>query len=155
MNSIRKFILKTLLGKGKNVAELKVEISNITSIVINEIKEIEIPESSIIFLSQLMLNQGNLPPEAFKTWSDSTSNSLIPKSAKKTDEFLYDRRWDIALLNKKDHMDLRKHMGYSSEVCTSLIEDKVTSAIEKAEALAMRESMLNALLIRSSDETVH
>lgn len=155
MNYLKKFFLKFLLGKRKSVIQLKMEISDITSEIAKDIEISNIPENNIVFLSQLILNQENVSTEHFKKWSDTVSNALIPKSAKKTDDFLYERRWDIALLTKDDHNSLREYIGYSSDVCTAMIEEKVSSAMEKAEIIAMQESVLNALLMNQTDGTIH
>ena len=155
MNYLKMFFVKFLLGKRKSVVELKMEISDITSEIAKDIEVSEIAETNIMFLSQLILNQEDLSTEHFKRWSETVSHALIPKSAKKTDEFLYRRRWDIALLNKDDHNSLRQYMGYSSEVCSAMIEDKVSSAMERAEMIAMQESIINALLVNQTDGTIH
>ena len=155
MKGFKLFIVKTFLGRKKSLAELKSEVSEITSAMLKEIRDKEINETSIVFLSQLILNQDDHSAEVFKVWADKVSNDLVPASSKKTDEFLYERRWDIAALSKDDHTSLRQYISYSGEVCANIIEDKVADAITKAESILAQESILQAILSAPIDDTMN
>lgn len=155
MNRIRLFLAKMLIGRTRDLFNLKIEVSKISSKIIDDIEKINISDKDINNLVDLMLMHDGGSTESFKNWSTLVSESLVPESSEEIDHFLYRRRWDIALLSKKDHASLRQFITYSGELCTSCIEYKVTEAINEAEAIANKNSLMLSYLHSLQDDTEH
>lgn len=150
------YLLKTFFGRNrKSLAQLKLEISVITSSIIRDIESLRVSQEYVEILSELMLDQDKQSSKAFKDWSENVGNALVPVSSQLTESFLFDRRWDIAFLSKEEHCSLRDYLSYSGELCTTVIDSKITEAVERAESIAKQESMLLAMMEDYSDDTVH
>jgi hypothetical protein len=155
MNRIRLFLARMLIGKTKDMFSLKVEVSKISNKIIEDIEASNISDEEINHLVDLMLTHNGGSTEKFKKWSNLVSENLVPESSEEISNFLYRRKWDIAFLSRKEHSSLKQFIDYSGELCTSVIEHKVSEAIDEAEAIANKNNLMLSYLNNLQDDTEH
>jgi hypothetical protein len=130
---LKEILLSFLVGRKYALPELKLVFSEVMNHMTNEINTSEIAEKDIDDVITILSQPDLVTPEVIFSWTEKVINSSISISLEKRKNLLYSLRWGIARLSQEDYEDLQGFIEYGDAVCSDLINEKVRSAVCKAE----------------------
>ena len=130
---LRTALFFLILGKRRSLAQMKVEISNLTHSMVKGIERSKIQESHSDALIEILSHPNVFGAEALSKWSEEVAHSMIPSLVEKRRTLLYNSRWDIARLSEAEYENLHSFVEYADNICGDLIGDKIKRVLVQAE----------------------